>query len=292
MQYSSVIIIYNPHSTGDSEVMAKELYDVLRKRLKGVAVERIGTKYAGHAEKIARQAAEDNDAPLIISSSGDGGYNEVINGVMAATNPRAVCAVLSAGNANDHSRTMQDTPLSDSILSGKVTQLDVLKMEVKRSGKTTVRYAHSYIGLGLTPVVAVELNRHSLNALRECLIVLRTFFKYRPFKISRGGKVLKLDSLLFGNINQMAKVLKIAPHNRPDDGKFEVVSFPAGKKWQLVKRIAQAAVTKIENVSRASCYEFTVLKNMPIQLDGEVTSLKAGDKVQVIAMHKALTTVV
>lgn len=36
---------------------------------------------------------------LIVSVSGDGGYNEVVNGVVQAGNPNAVCAVMAAGNA-------------------------------------------------------------------------------------------------------------------------------------------------------------------------------------------------
>jgi hypothetical protein len=37
--------------------------------------------------------------------SGDGGYNEVVDGVMQAGDTGTVCAVMAAGNANDHRRT-------------------------------------------------------------------------------------------------------------------------------------------------------------------------------------------
>lgn len=291
MTYSGIHIIYNPNSTGDSKEKADELAKQLRKSLPRVPVNQIATEYAGHAEKIATQIAKKEASPLIVSSSGDGGYNEVVNGVVSAQNPHALCAVLPAGNANDHSRTMQETPLADAITSAKAQQIDLIKISIRHKGEQKSRYAHSYIGLGLTPVVAVELNRHSLNSFKEVYIVLKTFFKYRPFKITHNKKLYRLDSLLFANINQMAKVLTIAPKNRPADGKFEVVMFPSGRKWWLVKRLAKAAVSKLDNVERASRYSFVVIKKMPVQLDGEVEMLQPGSTVTVTCMPKYLRTI-
>lgn len=288
MAYSGVHIIYNPKSTGDSQSMARDLKKKLQASLKDAEVKLVATKHAGHAWELAREIASSQKNPLIISSSGDGGYNEVINGVMESGNRNAVCAVLPAGNANDHSRTMHDQSLHELILNNKATRLDLIKVTANDS----VRYAHSYVGLGLTPVVATELNRHDLNAFRETWLALSTFFKYRPFKIRHAGKVLRLDSLLFANINQMAKVLTLAPENRPDDGKFEVVIFPAGRKWHLIKRLTQAATANLETAKRQNKYEFTVIKRMPMQLDGEVMALRPGAEVTVESAHKVLRTIV
>jgi len=290
--FSNITIIYNTKSTGDSQAMAEKLQIQLQKSLPGLAIDLIPTERAGHARELARQAARASERPLIISSSGDGGYNEVINGVMDAANPNAICAVLPAGNANDHSRTMHEQPLAKAIVEGNTSQIDLIKVTVQAAGDITSRYAHSYVGLGLTPVVAVELNSHSLNAFREIILALKTFRKYRPFKIHHNDAILRLDSLLFGNINQMAKVLTLAPENRPDDGKFEVVIFPASHKWGLVKRLAKAATTKLDTPKRCQEYHFTVIKKMPIQLDGEVMSLLAGSEVAIEAVHKTLTTIV
>lgn len=292
IMYSRIAVIFNPNSTGDSQQKAQELVDTLRMSIPDIAVDCIATEYAGHAEKLAFDVARQERQPLIISSSGDGGYNEVVNGVMAAKNAQAICAVLPAGNANDHSRTMQSMPLEEAILKKNVTKLDLLEVSIDDGRQQTVRYAHSYVGLGLTPVVAVELNRGSLNALKESYIILKSFLKYRPFKIRHGNKVYKLDSLLFGNINQMAKVLTIAPKNRPADGKFEVVQFPSGHKWWLVKRLAQAALSKLKDIPSVSSYNFTVLKNMPMQLDGEVITLKTRSRVTIRSRPKRLTTII
>jgi diacylglycerol kinase family enzyme len=292
MTYSGIYIIYNPNSTGDSKSQAFGLKKALKAGIKGMTITCIATQRAGHGEELACELAKSEPRPLIISASGDGGYNEVVNGVVAAGNAQAVCAVVPAGNANDHSRTVQDGPLAKAIIKRHIVKIDLLEAEMRQNGATSTRYAHSYIGLGLTPIIAVELNKHSLNAMQEMFIVVKTFLKYRPFKITHNGKLYKLDSLLFGNINQMAKVLTIAPKNRPADGKFEVILFPTGQKWSLIRRLVKAAVSKLENVQRAKEYTFTVRKNMPMQLDGEVVTLQAGSKVTIRSKYHLLNTIV
>src|SRR4051812_41454633 len=93
-KYSKICIIYNPNSTGRSQRKAKDLQRQLRERLPDIPAVCLATEYAGHARELAFDIAQSEKKPLIISASGDGGYNEVINGVMEADNRQAVCAVL------------------------------------------------------------------------------------------------------------------------------------------------------------------------------------------------------
>ncbi len=87
------------------------------------------TEHAGHARDLAAHAAA-TGRPLIVSVSGDGGYNEVVDGVMQAGNPDVVCAVMAAGNANDHRRTTGEQPLADAIVDGEVRRIDLLRLTV------------------------------------------------------------------------------------------------------------------------------------------------------------------
>ncbi|MBL8159049.1 diacylglycerol kinase [Candidatus Saccharibacteria bacterium] len=299
--YSTIAIIYNPKSTGDSKQMAYGLRKILR-RDEGITmpVDCIPTKYAGHAEVLAEKLASKHERPLIISSSGDGGYNEVVNGIMNAINKKQarhpIAAVLPAGNANDHSRTLQDDPLHKAILSGRVTKIDLLRVDITSEDTAAqaglTRYAHSYAGVGITPVVAAELNRHTLNAFNQLGFVIKTFWKYRPFKILRRGRTVRLDSLLFMNINQMAKIFKLAPDLTPDDGQFDVVHLPHKHKFQLLKMIITAATIGLSTTTQQTEYEFTALKKMPMQLDGELVIIKGGSHVRITSAHKALTTII
>lgn len=293
MAYTSIDIIYNPLSTGSSREAAKNLKKQLRKIYPKTQINLKGTKYAGHSELIAYECALASPRPLIISSSGDGGYNEVINGTIRAQlkGANAVCAVLAAGNANDHSRTLQEVPLIEAIKKGQVQSVDVLKATFKKDNEEYIRYAHSYIGLGLTPVVAVELNKTTLNALNELWIVLKTFYKFRPFKINVEGKITTLDSILFANIGQMAKVLTVAKNAKPNDGLFEVITFPHSHKFRLIRRLAKATFVGLEPKRQLKDYSFKVLKKMPVQFDGEVVFIDKDSWVRISSENKILRTI-
>jgi diacylglycerol kinase (ATP) len=108
MKYPLIAVIYNPNSTGSSKELATEFSKRLKKRLPDQAIELIATEHAGHGEEIAYELAKKYKRPLIISSSGDGGYHEVINGLMKAQHEGAhpVAGLLPAGNANDHHRNV------------------------------------------------------------------------------------------------------------------------------------------------------------------------------------------
>lgn len=294
MNYDSVAIIYNPKSTGNSAKNAKKLKTQLTKMHPELKVNLHKTEHAGHAEALAYEASGSSDNPLIISSSGDGGYNEVINGAMKAqaegANP--VCAVLASGNANDHSRTLQKGSLLSLIKANKMKKIDLLKITIKQGDKTKERYAHSYIGLGITPNVADELNKTDLNGINELLIVFRTIYKHTPFRMNKNGKDHKLDSLIFTNIGIMAKVLRVSKSSKPDDGLFEYISFEYANKTKLLGKIVKATTGGFNNVKQSKSYKFTVLDSVPIQLDGEVMRIQKDSSVRVTCEHHLLRTLI
>jgi diacylglycerol kinase family enzyme len=204
----------------------------------------------------------------------------------------AVSGVLPTGNANDHRRTVRQQPLMRSILTDRFDEIDLLQVMITRhDGSQTVRYAHSYAGFGLTPVVARELNRHTLNPLRESWIVLKTFYKYRAFTAEVDGRKLKYDSIICTNIHRMAKLLRVAKDASPRDGRFEVVLFPARTKPRLLLTLLKAATVGLKTDRLTAEFELRLLQSMPMQLDGEVYSLDRGDKVEITAAPSILKTV-
>ncbi len=293
MSFDSIAIIYNPNSTGEGGKNAKQLKSDLVLSFPKLPIELYKTKYAGHAKELAFEISSASKRPLIVSSSGDGGYNEVVNGAIEAqqNGAKPICAVLASGNANDHSRTLQNDTLVNAIKSQNIQQIDLLKIQVTNGSITEEQYAHSYIGFGLTPVAAAELNKTDLNAFKELMILVRTFYKYRPFKIKRRGKSLKLDSIIFANIGEMAKVLTISKESKPNDGLFEVVAFKHSSKLSLLTKLFKATVTGLDSPRKAQTYEFIVLRNMPVQLDGEVMKVKSKSSVRIISERKILSTI-
>ncbi|TLM75335.1 diacylglycerol kinase family protein [Pseudarthrobacter sp. NamB4] len=291
--FKSIVVIFNPNSTGDAPRLAEELKASLADLLPySVDITLQPTAHAGHAVELAREAANGGSSVLVVSVSGDGGYNEVVNGVMQAGNPNAVCAVKAAGNANDHRRTTRTQPLEAAIASGKVRHIDLLKMATGSNPGALAEYAHSYIGFGLTPVMAIDLEKGSKGALKEMFSVIRTFSKFKPFEIRQeDGKRRKFDSIVLANIAEMAKYATLSEaDDAASDGKFEVVIFPHRSKFRVLLTALRATTQGLGNQPSVSSYRFTTLKPIPYQIDGEVKSLKKNTPVTIECAPAALAT--
>ena len=290
--FDRVVLIFNPQSTGSARELAEGLQRDLAQRVPTLHVDLVPTEHAGHATELACAAAVVG-APLVVSVSGDGGYNEVVNGVMQAGNDRAATAVLAAGNANDHRRTTKERPIAGAIAEGAVSRIDLLRFTAGGPAGDMVRYAHSYIGLGLTPVVAVELEKGGKGSLREMVTVVRAFAKFRPFQIElEDGTRQRFDSLVFANIAQMAKVATLAEdQGKPDDGLFEVITLRHKAKWRILATALKASTTGLGKQPSVRSYAFTTVTPLPLQIDGEVIDVPAGSTVRVDIAPKALQTV-
>lgn len=274
----SVLIVFNPGSTGDADALARQLRGELAAVRPELRVDLRPTEYAGHARDIACEAASGPGRPLIVSASGDGGYNEVVNGIMDVPGTEAAAAVLPAGNANDHDRVTSRRPLHDAILDGRTEKMDLLAMTL---GDAPVRHAHSYIGFGLTPVVALEIEEGGKGSVREIVSTVRSFWAFTPFRIRfADGNVRRVDNLLLANISEMAKVAEVS-QGRPDDGRFEVILMEHRPKWRVLFTAIRAAVRGLGPQPTAEDFRFTALDPMPVQIDGEVEDLEAATAVQV-----------
>jgi diacylglycerol kinase (ATP) len=289
--FDRIVIIFNPLSTGNAPRSAEELRSELARRLPAVPLELCPTQHAGHARELARKAAG-TGRPLLVSVSGDGGYNEVVNGVMDAGNDQAVCAVRAAGNANDHRRVTRERPLADAIVAGDVRRIDLLRLTVGSGSVARTRYAHSYIGVGLTPVVAVDLEKGGKGSWQEVLSVVRVFSRFRPFPIRLvDGRRRSVDSLVFANIAEMAKYALLSADGRPDDGRFEVITQWRTGRLRVLATVLRAATQGLGRQPTATHYAFTTLAPMPLQLDGELMELDADTPVAVDIAPGALATI-
>lgn len=287
MKIQSVVVIYNPNSTGPSRKNAEQF--VAKLRYAGVtARSTIPTKRRGHAKTLARQYAERPTPTMIISSSGDGSYNEVINGILRSKNPEAVAGVLPSGNANDHWNFLHHGNTVQRIKHGDVEQIDVLKI----SCGSWHRYAHSYIGLGMTPQIGEVLTKNKLNPLKEFWLVLTHFFKVRPVKIAVDGDTRRFDHLVFSNIGRMSKYLKVADHGTIHDGEFAVIEVKSGTIGGLTSYIFRAASTGVRADTTTNRYVFTCLRPLKIQLDGEVVEFDEGDEITITSEQQLLSTIV
>lgn len=293
--FDHIAIIYNPGSTGDAPKMAKDLYDSVNGHFEIIQKKATlyPTKRAGDAIEIAHDVASKFARPLIVSVSGDGGYNEVINGVMAAKKlfpaQQPVVAVMAAGNANDHRRVMRDdTPLIRLIKRAEIKSMDLISMSAKAKDFDLKRYAHSYIGLGITPEVGHELNKQVKNRWNEAWLTFKTLNNFTPFTIERNGTSGLFDSIVFANINEMAKYVKLDTKNTVHDNKFEIVAVQHLGKLHTILALFVAVFHGFKNAPSYNTYSFTMPDKQLVQLDGEIVELPEKTSVSVKSHNNAI----
>lgn len=290
-RFDRIVLIFNPDRTGLPAHRAGRLQADLAARLPAVPVEMWPTGAAGHARELARSVAAAGH-PLIVSVSGDGGYNEVVNGIMDVPSSPAVAAVLAAGNANDHHRSTGTGPLIEAILHGGIRRIDLLRLSVGGPGQARSRYAHSYIGFGLTAAMAVGIEKGGKGRLRELFAVARTLPGLRPFEISReDGARATFDSLILANISRMAKYGTVSEALGPTDGKFEVITLPHAGPLSLALMTLRAVTLGLGSQPSVSSYSFATIEPIPLQLDGEVMNIPARTPVLVQSVPSALSII-
>lgn len=289
-----VVIVFNPQSSGDGEQLARELQEQVHRARPELPVELAATEHAGHGRELAAQhvaGATPDQVVLIVSASGDGGFHDVVNGVLDAGGAAAgaAAAVLPAGNANDHRRTTARRPLDEAIAADDLSHLDLLTLQ--RSDGETV-HAHSYIGVGVTAAVAVGLEEGGgKGSIGEVLTTLRVLRKMVPVVLERDGRRRSYDAIVASTVSGMAKFVTLDPDAAPDDGRFEVTELGHLRPWQYPGVLVRAVTGKLPGRQGMTSYAFRTTATTPVQLDGEVRELGAGVDVTVAIAPGALLTV-
>ena len=295
MKYTTITVIYNPNSTGSSEQLAKAFKTDILSKIPEQKVELIATQHAGHAEELAYNAAKETESPLIISSSGDGGYNEVINGALKAQAEGAhpTTGLLPAGNANDHYNDLHSENIVEIIVNKEPIKIDVLKLTGISNGNTIERSSHSYIGFGLTPAVGKELTKSKLNAFNEAWIVIKGMFSTEPVELKIDSKIRSYDSIIFSNVDHMSKVLTVSQPSQINDGRFEVTIFPKRSRLKLLLTLLKASLAEVKEDMQVAEFRLeTTNKATLVQFDGEVIALDARSKVVISINRQALHCII
>lgn len=111
-------IIMNPAAG----VRRRDLYDAVIRRLRdeGAAIRCMETQGPGHATVLARKAAEEGEADVIVAAGGDGTINEVASGLLGCPVP---LGILPLGTANvlsiEIGQKIQAEAVADTLLYGE-----------------------------------------------------------------------------------------------------------------------------------------------------------------------------
>lgn len=283
-----LVVIYNPASTGKSQLTAERFAARIQRRL-GLPVELMATEHRGHGEVLARRAAQRDPHTMIISASGDGGYHEVVNGILESRNPDAITGLLPAGNANDHYGFMHHGDVIQRIKSGRAEHIDILTIQ---SSAGWTRFAHSYAGVGLTSQINDLLKQYEYNPLREFHLAFHKALNITPIRLTVAGKTKRLDNLLFLNAGRMSKMIRTSGRASISDGKFEIIEIKAGAVIDLARYFFHAITFGVSDAKQARTYEFTCEHDMGLQMDGERKQLYAGETITISITPRALHCII
>lgn len=292
MHFDRIAIIANPASTRNgyhkARVLEKKLHRVARST--PINVELIPTQYARHAQDLVYSDCLGFKRPLVISVSGDGGFHEVVEGVMRLKSEAKIDAtvgLLKAGNANDHFHSvvkMSADQLIECALKGHATRIDLLEFRISSRGEERTIFTPSYAGFGLTAEAADQLSlRHYGPVAQYFLLPQHTFKRHRPIRIVAGGEERLLSSLSFHNIDRMAKQLKF-PQVQPDNGKMAMLAIGDIGKLRIIKLALHGATKGFKNLPETSAFSFQVLDDTLAQFDGEVYPIEAGSYIKAICL--------
>ena len=242
------------------------------------------TEYCGHGMELAKNSAASN-VDYIIAVTGDGTFNEIINGVMLSQNKKVKLGLLPHGTGNDFARMLGLTnnilALKKLIETDSFKKIDVGFVNFKNlQGENDSRYFINITDLGMGGFIAKKLSGSSkwLGAtLTFQWAIVSTFltYKHQVMKIRTDdflyeGRIL---SYIIANGKYFGAGLGIAPDAIPDDGFLEIVLASEISLWDYLKNLNKIrACRKVEhpkmNYLRAKEI-FVETENQPIDMDGE-----------------------
>lgn len=282
-----VAIIYNPNSTRSAGTNAKRLAHRLENRTE-VDVHVMRTNHPGHGEELAKEYADTYENILIVSSSGDGGYHEVINGILSSQNDKAAAGLLPSGNANDHYKWVHQGRLIRRINQADIRLFDVIEVTTTAS---YTRFAHSYVGLGLSAQAAELINQAEVNRASEVGAVLKAFSRIKPVRLRIAAEERAYTNLICANIGKMSKYFSIDGADSTD-GKFEIIRNKTERPSELAAQMARAMTFGLDDVEQLDELSFTCLEPMIIQMDGEVHKLAKDEQVTIRCRQQLLRTII
>ena len=266
-------IIYNPHSGGFSADSLAKMQQMLSAR--GIDSQLMPTEFAGHAAKLAAQAAAEG-AEAIVSYGGDGTANEVLNGMAQTSVPLLLAP---SGTGNDMIRTLG---LPRDTLQALQIQLDSEPCTMD-AVQVNDRWFMNVAGLGLDVTVLREYERlrsRMFGSLAYRLAIFRALGLYRPesIRLSVDGGMpepLQCSFLSFGNGRYIGGGMNCLPDADPFDGLLDVLIVKPLSRLFIVcilPTFFAGKHTKLPPVRMMRAKTLTIEADSPfwMQLDGEL----------------------
>jgi len=287
-------VILNPRS-GRTKGRRRKA-EIVRKLLarRGVEHTVLETEYAGHATKLASEAAAAG-CPVVVAYGGDGTLNEVASGLVGTD---TALGVIPAGSGNGMARGLR-IPCRlrravDIILRGHTLATDV--------GTVNGEYFFNVFGLGYEAYLS-DLFRQEAGNVRGQLpyfvLGARAYFSYRAQKITvevEGESVeIQPFTLTIANGSQYGTGARIAPEADFADGYLDMVQLdvmPLREAVAAFPRLFTGSFGRIRGRHHRRVREAVIRASSPptVQFDGEAR--RGAEVMRVSLLPKALRIIV
>lgn len=251
----------------------------------------VRTERPWHAAELAEQAAREH-YDVMVCASGDGAFNEALNGLMrarAAGFNHTAIGVISIGTGNDFAGgvgipTTLEASL-ETLAQGKRRRVDIGK--VSGGDYPEGRYFGNGIGIGFDAAVGfAALQLRVLRGLPAYLVgaIQTVFFYYTPprLKIELDDETIEQYSLMVSIMNgqRMGGGFRMAPNGDPHDGLFDLcIAERAGKLriFGLIPMFIQGKQEGQPEIKMRRSRKVTVTAldgDFPAHADGETLCIK------------------
>ncbi|GAB3236835.1 diacylglycerol kinase family lipid kinase [Hymenobacter seoulensis] len=182
------------------------------------------TEYAGHAELLARHAAQ-TGFRVVVAVGGDGTVNEVARGLLGTS---AALGIVPRGSGNGLARHLH-IPLD---LPGAVQRVSRPTFQRIDAGRINGHWFFCTAGLGFDAHVSKMFARAGTRGLSTYVkVALREYRRYRPVPVQVQLNDLVLETscyvLAFANAAQYGNNAYIAPRADIQDGLLDVCLIDA-----------------------------------------------------------------
>lgn len=269
-----LLFVYNAHS-GKGTIKSKlsDIIDMMVK--KGYCVTVYPTQAHGDATKVVAQAAKDFD--LIVCSGGDGTLDEVVTGMMHASEQKPI-GYIPTGSTNDFANSLM-IPKNMQKAAEIAVSGESFSCDVGQFNDNNFIYVAAF---GIFTEVSYQTSQELKNLLGHAAYILEGAKSLRDItayqmRVEYEGNILEGD-FIFGMVTNSISVggfKQIAGKNvLLDDGVFEVTLIRHPKNPLELNEIITSLLTRVDNSDliysfKTDTIHFYADKEIPWTLDGE-----------------------
>ena len=244
----------------------------------------IYTQYAGHAEEIAAQCAEDSHF-AVVAVGGDGTVNEVAR---ALTHTHTALGIIPCGSGNGLARhlqiSMQPRKAIEAINEGIIERIDY--------GTINRRKFFCTCGVGFDAFVSLkfaEAGKRGLNTYIEQSLNASLNYKPETYKLTIDGnetEIYQAFLIACGNAAQYGNNAYIAPKATLTDGLLDVTilnPFTPLDVPSLALQLFTKTIDRNSHIKTFRCKTINIRREKPgvVHYDGDPVMMGANLKVKI-----------